>query len=60
MKKDFYCDNCKHIVDPPNSEPLSEIDKYCDKYNENLVFYDWFWRCQKCYDEYNSADEIED
>lgn len=55
-KSEYYCDNCKHISLPPDREPLSECDRYCDKYKEDLAFYDWFWRCDKCCKEFNSAE----
>lgn len=48
LDKDIFCGNCKHIVVPPNREPLSDCDRYCDKYNEDLVYYDWFLRFDKC------------
>lgn len=59
-EKNIYCDDCFHITIPTNRKPLSKCDRYCDKYNVDLAYYDGFLRCYKCYNEYDQPEEILD
>ncbi len=54
---EWDCGDCKYIVIPPNRNALSECDRYCDKYKEDLIFYDWFWWCDKCCEEHKTYKE---
>lgn len=46
--EDIYCGNCNHIAEPTDHKPLSKCDRKCDKYNEELLYFDWFLRTEKC------------
>lgn len=40
MKVDDFCNmECEYL----NTEAQK-----CDKYKQDLIFYDWFWRCDEC------------
>lgn len=56
----MWCDNCKHLIITQNQTETYIHDFYCDKYDEDLGWYDGVMRCDKCLDEYNSAEEIKD
>lgn len=42
---DYYCENCEFFDDRSTDK---FIDGYCKKYNQSLIFYDWWEKCDKC------------
>lgn len=45
---DFYCYDCKHIVQEPTINPCNQSYR-CDKYGVFLVYYDGVHRTTQCF-----------
>lgn len=43
-----FCNDCPYLQE--ESDDASNIDARCTKYNVDLIFYDWWWKCDECYD----------
>lgn len=56
----MYCDECKHLIITQNPTQPYMSDFHCDKYNEDLDWYDGVLRCDKCRNKYDSVEEIKD
>ena len=54
--KDWYCDDCKYLNEYATNDFIGAT---CEKYNEDLVFYDWYHRCEKCLEACNSVSEVD-
>lgn len=41
----LFCNDCPYLRESDDT-----LDATCTKYNEDLVYYDWWWKCGECYD----------
>lgn len=44
----IWCEVCEHFENHTTDDFISAR---CKKYNEDLEFYDWFIKCDKCFEE---------
>lgn len=51
---DYHCENCEFFE---NRSTDKLIDGYCKKYNQSLIFYDWFEKCDKCIEEEKMTEQ---
>lgn len=51
---DFYCENCECFEDRSTNKI---VDGYCRRYNQSLIFYDWFEKCDKCIEEEKMTEQ---
>lgn len=53
-KNELYCGDCNYLSGTNDDT----TDGHCDKYGVDLIFYDWFERCQQCLNEHSKINEL--
>lgn len=46
--ENIYCENCPCFMSDLGN---SKVYGYCTKYDTELYFYDWFIKCEQCFEE---------
>lgn len=56
-RDNWYCHDCQFLRFPEDF-PEHEEEKPCSLFNEELLFHDWYWRCEQC-ERFNILEQLE-